>query len=485
VKTASYALTTADRTIVCKAVSAITLTLPTAVGHAGTEFVIKNDGTSAVVGVAAQTGETVAGAGTTSIRTGHVMTVVSDGSAWTVTQFPEVAGLAGVPASDAGLALYPVTQKDFFSGVLLASSGTVSGIDVVSNPAAGAQVVFLNADNVNLLTSATPPNTTVAGLLRPVKYAQTPANFYAAKRIAVIRPTANGYTLNAPNVLGWTQPSTAAMSMTVYTLEWFGAVAGYWAITSRVVFDLSTRFTGIYDPVTYGAIVMTLPSTNAEYSHLAATSAFLTRLANVKGALAGIVVHFKHDSVSTVDDITNHPLYVSTTGTIQTTRSHYQQLDRVVHIGWGSPISLSGSRTIYWTYVHELCHVFDFNYFEAQGGIPSGSWDGSTAMVVSDYIDFYNLHVASRNDGTLREYFRHGQEPSGWTVGHDLVTSPTEVDFARGRKEWFAECFGAWLLYNAPGTSDTAVAESIGTAACGTLARFTAFRVYMDSFGLV
>ena len=81
-KTTAYTVTTADK-IVNATSGTFTITLPTAVGITGQEFVIKNSG-SGVVTVDGNSTETIDGATTVDLNQYDSITVVSDGANWIV-----------------------------------------------------------------------------------------------------------------------------------------------------------------------------------------------------------------------------------------------------------------------------------------------------------------------------------------------------------------------------------------------------------------
>lgn len=84
-KTAAYTITTSDDIVLCNASSgAFTVTLPTASGNTGLQFVVKrlNSGSNAVT-VATAGGQTIDGASTVSLSSQYeFITLVSDGSNW-------------------------------------------------------------------------------------------------------------------------------------------------------------------------------------------------------------------------------------------------------------------------------------------------------------------------------------------------------------------------------------------------------------------
>lgn len=86
-KSSAYTIATSDDIVLCNAsAGAFTVTLPTASGNTGRQFVIKrmNSGGNAVT-VAAASGQTIDGSGSVSLFAQYQsITVVSDGSDWIV-----------------------------------------------------------------------------------------------------------------------------------------------------------------------------------------------------------------------------------------------------------------------------------------------------------------------------------------------------------------------------------------------------------------
>lgn len=84
-KTANYTLTSLDRTVDAIA-NSFTVTLPTAVGIAGKEYIIKNSGTG-VISVATTSSQTIDGStpSVISLTQGDSLTLQSNGSDWIVT----------------------------------------------------------------------------------------------------------------------------------------------------------------------------------------------------------------------------------------------------------------------------------------------------------------------------------------------------------------------------------------------------------------
>ncbi|MEY3459772.1 MAG: hypothetical protein RL215_2929 [Planctomycetota bacterium] len=84
-KSATYTVTKSDDIVLCNASGgAFTVTLPSAVGNTGRQFVVKrlNSGSNAVT-VAAAGGQTIDGAATVTLSSQYqVITLVSDGSGW-------------------------------------------------------------------------------------------------------------------------------------------------------------------------------------------------------------------------------------------------------------------------------------------------------------------------------------------------------------------------------------------------------------------
>jgi hypothetical protein len=478
----SITLTLNDHTILVNTSPASpppTITLPTAVGCAGKEYIFKSI-TETVFNITGQSGQTIEGINVVGLPAKkRSLAVMSDGANWHISQPEDVSRLNGVTLNAQGTPNLPYTGSSLVEATLYASEAPASGIDV-SNPSAGNTTVFLDAGSKKLKFVAPLGGyqSWVPG--RPIQFTTGRPLWEARKTVTVVRTTANGYTLNADNIIGWTQPSTAALSATVYDVMWVNGVVGYWSVISKTVIDLSNTYLGIEDPATNGPIVCRLKiGSSPDWAHWARTTQFITQKTAVRDAMRGIVVHFQQD-FALPDDITSHPLYVGQTAPV--TRSHYNGALRTVMIGLGGVIAIA-SGNIYWTYLHEMCHVFDSNFIEASP-VPGAGPGGTDAIILSDYTDFTALHAALRTDTVnVPEYFRNGAG-SGTLGPADTITSPTEVDFSRGRKEWFAESMAAWLLYVHPTAADTTVANAQGLRANGTAGRFTAFRAAMDGLGI-
>jgi hypothetical protein len=84
-KTADYPATTADNTILCNptAGGTFTVTLPSAVGIAGQMFTVKHTGTANNV-IVASAGGTIDGDASKTLVAKNSMTVISDGSDWSI-----------------------------------------------------------------------------------------------------------------------------------------------------------------------------------------------------------------------------------------------------------------------------------------------------------------------------------------------------------------------------------------------------------------
>jgi hypothetical protein len=80
-KTANYTATLADTIISCS--GTFTVTLPTAVGCTGREYVIKNTGTG-VITVDANSTETIDGELTQTLNQWDAMAIVSNGTGWSI-----------------------------------------------------------------------------------------------------------------------------------------------------------------------------------------------------------------------------------------------------------------------------------------------------------------------------------------------------------------------------------------------------------------
>jgi len=81
-KTTAYTVTPADYTINCTS-GTFTVTMPTAVGLDGQEFIIKST-SSGVITVATTSSQTIDGATTVSLSTYEGVTLVSDGANWII-----------------------------------------------------------------------------------------------------------------------------------------------------------------------------------------------------------------------------------------------------------------------------------------------------------------------------------------------------------------------------------------------------------------
>ena len=82
-KTANYTLTIDDRLVNCTA-NSFTITLPTAVGITGREYIIKNTGSATTITIASTSSQTIDGAipSTYNVTTLTPLRVVSDGANW-------------------------------------------------------------------------------------------------------------------------------------------------------------------------------------------------------------------------------------------------------------------------------------------------------------------------------------------------------------------------------------------------------------------
>jgi lysophospholipase L1-like esterase len=80
-KTANYTLTVDDHLVNCTA-NSFTITLPTAVGIAGREYIVKNTGTATVITIATTSSQTVDGSAPGTVTTLTPYRVVSDGANW-------------------------------------------------------------------------------------------------------------------------------------------------------------------------------------------------------------------------------------------------------------------------------------------------------------------------------------------------------------------------------------------------------------------
>lgn len=83
-KTANYALTSTDSTVGFSSSSALTMTLPTAVGITGTEYTIKNEGTAAGL-LATTSSQTIDGLTSIVLGIHDAVSVQSDGANWRIT----------------------------------------------------------------------------------------------------------------------------------------------------------------------------------------------------------------------------------------------------------------------------------------------------------------------------------------------------------------------------------------------------------------
>lgn len=80
-KTANYTLTATDRLVNCTA-NSFTITLPTAVGITGREYLIKNTGSATTITIATTSSQTIDGSAPGTITTLIPLRVVSDGANW-------------------------------------------------------------------------------------------------------------------------------------------------------------------------------------------------------------------------------------------------------------------------------------------------------------------------------------------------------------------------------------------------------------------
>ncbi len=80
-KTANYTLTAADYLVNCTA-NSFTVTLPTAVGITGTQYIIKNTGTATVITIATNSSQTIDGAVPVTITSMTPTRIMSDGANW-------------------------------------------------------------------------------------------------------------------------------------------------------------------------------------------------------------------------------------------------------------------------------------------------------------------------------------------------------------------------------------------------------------------
>ena len=82
-KTSTYIATVKDYFIDCTA-NTFTVTLPTAVGFAGQEYIIKNSGTG-VITIGTTSSQTIDGVTTQTLRNQYeCMTIISDGANWKI-----------------------------------------------------------------------------------------------------------------------------------------------------------------------------------------------------------------------------------------------------------------------------------------------------------------------------------------------------------------------------------------------------------------
>ncbi len=82
-KTSTYTASASDCVINCTS-GTFTVNLPTAVGIAGRQYIIKNSGAGTIT-ADPNGSETLDGAATASITAGNVLRIVSDGANWIIT----------------------------------------------------------------------------------------------------------------------------------------------------------------------------------------------------------------------------------------------------------------------------------------------------------------------------------------------------------------------------------------------------------------
>jgi hypothetical protein len=453
-----------------------TVTLPDASENEGVEFLVRNSRTTRNgVTVTATVGEVAGSALGHDVFPGYTAGLISNGTDWILTQPAQAEDLEGVATVDSTETIsrsVGLHGRSLFDQTVFASDISSSGYGVGGEAIPDTRLqIILNAASRKLVFAA--PSAldieTTLNYGRPINWTESRINFEQRRTVIVIRPTANGYTFNAENIIGWTQPSTSAQTATIYRISWLGPVIGQWFVESRTV--LTLPYLGMEDPAQTGLIVCRVSrGGSANWTNWGATAALIDNFPGVVSAVKGVTAHISSE-IPAPASVAGHPINLNVS--LSTSTAEYNIFQRVMSVADPGG-DLVGGVYVMGVVLHELGHVFDANWVETtNGGDPlAGGYDGSPVWVLSDYEDLYDMHAVIRADATIDPYYRTGV----W----DGTGSPTDADYERGRREWFAQSFAAWMVYSV----DTTAGASFASSANGTTSVFADFRAFMDSLGL-